>query len=76
MAMEKPESPTGFAAKVGISVSYASEILTGTRQPSQRLAVRIFRTTGRKFGPILGLSDADIAAVDRIEQARAGARAA
>jgi transcriptional regulator with XRE-family HTH domain len=76
MAMENPASPTEFAAKVGISISYASEILTGTRQPSQRLAVRIFRATGRKFGPIIGLSDADIAAIDRIEQAREGAKAA
>jgi transcriptional regulator with XRE-family HTH domain len=76
MPMDIIDSPTEFAAKVGISVSYASEVLTGTRQPSQKLAVKIYQATGRKLGPIAGLGDDDIAALERIESARAARVAA
>lgn len=51
----------------GISKSYASEILSAARTPSRPLAITIFRRTGRKFGPIAGLSDEDIATLERIE---------
>lgn len=51
------ETPTSFAAAAGISVPYASQILSGVRTPSQALAISIFRRTGRKFGPIANMSD-------------------
>lgn len=65
--MDAPLKPTEFAKAAGISVSYASEILSTARTPSRPLAITIFRRTGRKFGPIAGLSDEDIATLERIE---------
>lgn len=58
------ETPTKFAEAAGISVPYASQLLKGRREPSQSLAIRIFRRTGRKFGPIANLSDDVIAALE------------
>jgi len=51
--------------KAGISKSYASEILSGKRRPSAALACRIYRATGHATGPIAGMSDAEIEAVER-----------
>ena len=65
--MEHPTSPSEFAAAAGISIPYASQILNNRREPSRPLAITIFRRTGRKFGPIAGLSDEDIATLERIE---------
>lgn len=63
--------PTKVAAAVSISVPYASQILAGRRQPSTGVAVRIFREFGVKLGPIANASESDIAALERIEAARA-----
>ena len=65
--MEQATSPSEFAAAAGISIPYASQILNNKREPSRPLAITIFRRTGRKFGPIVGLSDEDIATLERIE---------
>lgn len=65
--MESTPTPSEFAKAAGISVSYACELLTAKRTPSQRLAVRIYRRTGRKFGSIAGATDADIDALERLQ---------
>jgi hypothetical protein len=68
--MEAKPKLAEFAAAAGISISYASQLLSEhpkkRRDPSQALAITIYRRTGRKFGPIAHLSDADIAALERI----------
>lgn len=69
-------SPTKFAEAAGISVSYASEILSGARVPSQRLAISIFRKTGRKFGPVSNLADGDIDMLERLQELSAQDQAA
>jgi transcriptional regulator with XRE-family HTH domain len=43
--MERP-TPTELAAKADISVSYASEILSGARRPSASLAKRLEQVAG------------------------------
>lgn len=60
-------SPTDFAGRAGISVPYASQILSGARAPSRALAITIYRRTGRKFGPIAALSDEQIDFLEKIE---------
>lgn len=69
--MTNISSPTEFAAAVGISVPYASQILNGQRDPSRALAITIFRRTGQKLGPIAGASDDDIEMLARFEAAKA-----
>lgn len=58
------DTPTKFAEAAGISVPYASQLLSGKREPSQGLAIRIFRRTGRKLGPIANFSDEVIAVLE------------
>jgi transcriptional regulator with XRE-family HTH domain len=68
--MDTAPTPTEFASKAGISVPYASELLSGKRTPSTRLAIDIFRRTGRRFGSIVGATDAEIDALDRLTPRR------
>lgn len=65
--MEKP-STGEFAAAAGISVSYASEILNDVRQPSETLALSIYKKTGLRFGPLKGLTDEQIGFLASIRQ--------
>lgn len=51
---------------IGVNRSYAWQIANGKRAPSQKLAVRIFRETGLKLGPVAGLSEADIAVLEKM----------
>lgn len=74
--MEKSITPTRLSAEAGISLPYASQIINGHRRPSLTLAIAIFRKTGEKFGPVSGLSDADIATLARLEPAMSSDTAA
>jgi transcriptional regulator with XRE-family HTH domain len=74
--MEQPPSvealtPTKLSRAVGISVPYASQILKGegdgARTPSLALAIRIYRATGHKLGPVAGASDAEIDTLERFQ---------
>lgn len=65
--MDTPPKPTDLAATIGISVPYASQILTGTRTPSRALAIRCFRLTGWRHAVLTGLDDADIAVLEKLE---------
>lgn len=51
---------------IGISESYASQLARNIRKPSQPLAIRIFRQTGLKLGPIARATDEDIEALERL----------
>jgi len=61
------ETPTSFAAATGISVPYASQILSGQREPAMSLAISIFRKTGKKFGPIAQATDEEIDVLERVQ---------
>lgn len=65
--MDTPPEYIRLAEEVGISRSYAHEILSGTRTPSRSLALSIFQRTGRKVGFVAGMADDDIATLARIE---------
>ncbi|HUD92311.1 helix-turn-helix transcriptional regulator [Sphingobium sp.] len=59
--------PTALAKEAGVSVSYASQILTGERSPSRPLAIHIFRKTGWRHPLLDGLSEEQMAVLESIE---------
>lgn len=59
-------TPTDLQARAGISKGYASDLLAGNKKPSAPMAVRIFRATGLKLGPLVNLSDAEIEVAERM----------
>jgi hypothetical protein len=66
---DKDISPTALAKSAGISVPYASQILSGVKTPTQAMALRIFRATGHKVAPIAEASDEEIATLERFQGA-------
>lgn len=66
--MEAP-STSDLASKAGISLSYASEIISGKRgrKPTRPLAIHILRTTGWRHSVLDGLTDAQIDILEQIE---------
>lgn len=69
--MEKPETPTALAQATGISIPYASQLLSDDparrRVPSRPLAIHIFRTTGWRTSPLDGLTDEQIATLETVD---------
>jgi len=61
--MTDPITPSRLAEGIGISVSFASQILSGRRKPSNGHALAAFRTFGLRLGFLAELSDADISAL-------------
>lgn len=67
-------TPTSLAKALSISVPYASQILSGKRDLSRDMAVRLFRTTGKKLGPIALATDEEISVLEAFpERVRLGA---
>jgi hypothetical protein len=60
-------TPTDLHKAAGISVPYASQILTGARAPSRPLAIHIWRKTGWRHESIADLSDEHITMLEQIE---------
>lgn len=58
---------TDLATGAGISKSYASEILKGTRTPSRPLAIHILRKTGWRHSLLSDLTDEQITMLEQIE---------
>jgi transcriptional regulator with XRE-family HTH domain len=59
-------TPTALSKAAGISLSYASMLLAGKREPSATLAAKIYRETRLKIGLFETLSDADARTAARI----------
>lgn len=53
-------TPTELSGAAGISVSYASMILSGDRKPPLRMALSIYDKTGLRFGFLAGLKPEEI----------------
>lgn len=60
MDNETPIRPTDLAEKLGISVPYASQLLSGARVPSLTLAIEYFEKSGVRLGPLVSKSDEQI----------------
>ncbi len=65
--MDDTLTPTALAATARISVPYASQILSGGRQPSRPLAIHIFRKTGWRHALIADLTVEQIDVLESIE---------
>jgi hypothetical protein len=62
-------TPTRLSKAVGISVPYASQLLSGRKVPPMKMAVDVFRATGVKLGPLSGASDDEIEVIARFQGA-------
>lgn len=69
--MLKPDKPSALVKAVGISRSYACEILAGARTPSDKLAIEIYRATGWKTAQLTHLTDKEIATLEKLVARRA-----
>lgn len=49
-----------------LSQPYASQLLSGNRKPGQQLAIKIYRRTGLKLGPIAHASEAEIDTLEKV----------
>lgn len=58
--------PTDLAAKLNVSVAYASQLLSGARKPSLELALRFFDAAGVRLGPLVGASNEEIATLRKL----------
>jgi transcriptional regulator with XRE-family HTH domain len=65
---DEPQSirPTDLAAKLGVSVAYASQLLSGARKPSLELALRFFDEADVRLGPLVGATDEEIATLRKL----------
>lgn len=73
--MQKPRV-TDLAAAVGISKTYASDILADKQPPSRPLAIAILRKTGWRHTLIDGLSDEQLDVLEAVDPWTPKARAA
>ena len=56
-----PVKPKELAAAAGISASYASQILGGTRPANAQIALAAFRAFGLRLGLLAEMTEADLA---------------
>jgi hypothetical protein len=59
-------SASDLAGKLGISVPYASQLLSGARKPSLELALRYFDIAAIRLGPLAAASDEEIATLRKL----------
>lgn len=74
MSEPKDFTPTALAKAVGISVPYACQLLKpvddpGRKVPPTAMAIRIFRATGLRLGPIATATDEEIDVLERYQGA-------
>lgn len=69
MQSDRPKAltPSELSKAVGISLPYASQLLGDKRPLPQALAIKIFRATGRKLGPITSATEAEIEVLERFQ---------
>lgn len=68
--------PVDVARALGISRVYAWQLVNNDRPFSRAHAIKLFRATGHKLGPIADASDAEIAILERFEPAETSKGAA
>lgn len=60
-------TPTTLAEAAGISLPYASQIMSDRRKPSRPLAIRILRKTGWRHEVLADLTDEQLAMLEAID---------
>lgn len=56
-----PNSPMALADKLGVSMAYASQLLSGARRPSLKTALHFFGRASIRLGPLVDATDKEIA---------------
>lgn len=56
-----------LAAIGGVSMPFASQVLNNHKKWPVKLAIKVYRVRGDKYGPIVDLSEEDIDALERFE---------
>lgn len=74
--MDAPLKTADLSDKAGISLSYASEIVNGKRDPSRSLAIHILRKTAWRHPVIAALTDEQIDLLEVVEPWTPSERAA
>lgn len=59
--------PTALAASAAISIPYASQLLSGEREPSRTVALRVYDAVGLQLGFLANLSASEIAMIRKID---------
>jgi hypothetical protein len=62
-------TPTGLAKAIDVSVPFASQLLSGARKTNVPTAIRIFRATGHRLGPIAEATVEEIDVLERFQGA-------
>jgi hypothetical protein len=60
-------TPTELSKASGISVPYASQILSGARQPSRSLAIHLLRTADWRHCVLDGMTEGEIDLFEKLE---------
>lgn len=60
-------TPKEFSEATGVGSAFASLVLAGKRKMPRRLAIKVYRSTGKKLGPIADATDAEIAVLEKFE---------
>lgn len=74
--MQDAPKTAELADKVGISLSYASEIVNDVRNPSRPLAIHIFRKTGWRHKVLDGLTGEQLDVLEVVDPWRPDQQAA
>lgn len=59
--------PSELAKEAGISVPFASQVISGVKPLPRSLAIRIYRWKGLKLGPIAQATSEEIAVLERFD---------
>lgn len=60
-------TPTALAEAAGISLPYASQIISGKRTPNRQLAIHILRKSGWRHPAIAHLTEEQIATFEAVD---------
>lgn len=61
-------TPKAFAEAGGVTNGFASLVLRGEKPMPKRVAIRVWRKTGLKLGPIAQATDEEIAVLEKFEE--------
>ena len=68
MAEPLPIKPQELVDATGVSTGFASLVVRGVKPLPRRIAIKFWRGTGQKIGPIANATDAEIQVLEKFEE--------
>jgi len=68
MAEPLPIKPQDLVDATGVSTGFASLVVRGLKPLPRRIAIRFWKETGQKLGPIASASDAEIEVLEKFDE--------